>query len=121
MAAPAAFDAAVIGGGVAGMSAATALAERGARVVLIEARHELGGRTSSFIDAATGETADNGQHILMGCYDEAFAFLRRTGAWSSVAIQDRLSMDVVDVRGCRRRCICWEDCFGGMRSDGRIG
>jgi len=106
MAAPAAFDAAVIGGGVAGMSAATALAERGARVVLIEARHELGGRTSSFIDAATGETADNGQHILMGCYDEAFAFLRRTGAWSSVAIQDRLSMDVVDREGRSSRLRC---------------
>ena len=106
MAAPVAFDAAVIGGGVAGMSAATALAERGARVVLIEARHELGGRTSSFTDAATGETADNGQHILMGCYDEALAFLRRTGSWSSVAIQGRLSMDVVDRAGRSSRLRC---------------
>ena len=103
---PEAFDAAVIGGGVAGMSAATLLAERGARVLLIEARHALGGRTSSFTDAATGETADNGQHILMGCYDEALAFLRRTGALSNVGLQDRLSMDVVDLEGRASRLQC---------------
>ncbi len=106
MAAPEAFDAAVVGGGVAGMSAATLLAARGARVVLIEARHALGGRTSSFTDAATGETADNGQHILMGCYDEALAFLRRIGALSNVGLQDRLSMDVVDLEGRPSRLQC---------------
>src|SRR4029453_16958572 len=100
------FDAAVVGGGVAGMSAATALAESGARVLLIEARHELGGRTSSFTDAATGETADNGQHILMGCYDEALALLRRTGALSNLACQDSLSMDVVDREGRPSRLRC---------------
>jgi squalene-associated FAD-dependent desaturase len=100
------FDAAVIGGGVAGMSAATALAERGARVVLIEARRELGGRTSSFTDAATGETADNGQHILLGCYDEAFALLRRTGAASNLCLQDRLSMHIVDCDGRASRLRC---------------
>ena len=106
MSVPETFDAAVVGGGVAGMSAATALAERGARVVLIEARRELGGRTSSFIDRTTGETADNGQHILMGCYDEALAFLRRTGALPSAALQDRLSMDVVDREGRASRLRC---------------
>jgi zeta-carotene desaturase len=100
------FDAAVIGGGVAGMSAATALAELGARVVLIEARHELGGRTSSFADALTGETADNGPHILMGCYDEAFALLRRVGSMSNVLLQDTLSMDVVDRGGRLSRLRC---------------
>ncbi len=103
---PGSFDVAVIGGGVAGMSAATALAERGARVVLVEARRELGGRTSSFTAAVTGETADNGPHILMGCYDEALAFLRRTGALSSLAHQDRLSMHVVDRGGRPSRLRC---------------
>jgi squalene-associated FAD-dependent desaturase len=106
MPAPETFDAAVVGGGVAGMSAATALAERGARVLLIEARHELGGRTSSFTDAATGETADNGQHILLGCYDEALALVRRTGALSNLARQDSLSMDVVDREGRLSRLRC---------------
>src|SRR5436190_23238165 len=106
MTGPEAFDAAVVGGGVAGLSAATALAERRARVVLIEARHELGGRTSSFVDASTGETADNGQHILLGCYDEALAFLRRTGAISSLSLQDNLSIDVVDLQGRSSRLRC---------------
>ena len=38
------FDAAVVGAGFAGVAAATALAERGARVLVLETRHRLGGR-----------------------------------------------------------------------------
>ena len=42
----------VIGGGFAGLSAATALAERGIRVLVLEARPSLGGRASVFTDPA---------------------------------------------------------------------
>jgi len=45
-----AFDVAVVGGGVAGLAAATALAEAGARVLVLEARGELGGRATAFRD-----------------------------------------------------------------------
>ena len=72
-------DVIVIGAGVAGLSAAVALAERGARVLVVEARPTLGGRAMSHRDPATGEIVDNGQHILMGCYRESFAFLERIG------------------------------------------
>jgi phytoene dehydrogenase-like protein len=48
-------DVIVIGGGFAGLSAATALAERHARVIVLEARPTLGGRASAFVDPATGE------------------------------------------------------------------
>ena len=65
-----AFDAIVIGGGFAGFSAATALCESGARVLVLEARPGLGGRATAFTDPETGERVDNGQHVLMGCYDE---------------------------------------------------
>ena len=72
-----AFDVVVIGGGFAGLSAAAALADAGARVLVLEARPTLGGRASAFTDPATGETVDNGQHLMLGCYHETFAFLAR--------------------------------------------
>ena len=78
------FDVAVIGGGVAGLAAATALAEAGRRVIVLEARGELGGRATAFRDRETGELVDNGQHVLFGCYHETFAFLRRIGAGANV-------------------------------------
>ena len=99
-------DVVVIGGGVAGLSAASSLAERGARVVLLEARPELGGRTSTYPVAAVQGRADNGQHILMGCYDDTFAFLRRIGAASRVAVQGGLVLDSVDQAGRWSRLAC---------------
>ena len=49
------FDVAVIGGGVAGLSAASALVERGRKVIVLEARGELGGRATAFVYRETGE------------------------------------------------------------------
>lgn len=57
----------VVGGGLAGIAAATALAQRGVRVQLLEQRRRLGGRASSFVDATTGEELDNCQHVVLGC------------------------------------------------------
>ena len=100
------FDVVVVGGGFAGLSAATALAERGARVLVLEARPTLGGRATAFTDPATGERVDNGQHVLFGCYHETFRFLRRIGADSSVRIQPQLSIAIVDGCGRRSRLVC---------------
>ena len=55
----------VCGGGVAGLAAAVALAERGTRVTLVEQRARLGGRASSVTDTATGHDIDNCQHVVM--------------------------------------------------------
>lgn len=92
-------DAIVIGGGCAGFAAATALAESGARVLVLEARPGLGGRATAFTDPATGERVDNGQHILMGCYVETLAFLDRIGAANRVRWQSGLKLPMIDRRG----------------------
>lgn len=68
---PALHSTIVIGGGLAGISAALALAKHGVRVTLIEARRRLGGRTGSFNvehpQSGLPESVDYCQHVGMGC------------------------------------------------------
>jgi len=70
---------AVIGGGVAGMSAACALAEAGFVVRLVERRGYLGGRASSYLHPGVGEVIDNCQHVLFGCCTNLQGFYKRIG------------------------------------------
>jgi len=93
------FDVIVVGGGCAGFSAATALADRGARVLVVEARPGLGGRATAFTDPGTGERVDNGQHILMGCYTDTLEFLDRIGAADRVRWQSGLKVSMIDRQG----------------------
>ena len=67
----------IIGGGVAGMSAACALAEAGFRVQLVERRGYLGGRASSYLHPGVGEVIDNCQHVLFGCCTNLIGFYQR--------------------------------------------
>jgi hydroxysqualene dehydroxylase len=92
-------DVVVIGGGVAGLSAAAALADRGATIAVVEARPRLGGRACSHIDPVMHEPVDNGQHILMGCCRESFAFLRRIGTLPLVRTQPSLTVPSIDAGG----------------------
>lgn len=71
----AARSVAVIGGGWAGCAAAVALADAGHAVTLYEAARSLGGRARA-VDAQ-GRQLDNGQHILLGAYDQTLGLLRR--------------------------------------------
>jgi squalene-associated FAD-dependent desaturase len=96
-------DVVVVGAGFAGLTAAVALAERGARVLVLEARPGLGGRATAFVDPETGETVDNGQHVLIGCYHETFRFLRTIGTESLIQIDDALEVEFVERSGVRSR------------------
>ena len=100
------FDVAVVGGGVAGLAAASALAEAGRRVLVLEARGQLGGRATAFADRESGELVDNGQHVLFGCYHETFAMLRRIGAESNVRVQPTLEVPFLDPGGNRSILKC---------------
>jgi squalene-associated FAD-dependent desaturase len=70
---------AIVGGGLAGLSAAAALVEHGCDVVLLEARRQLGGRAASFEDADAGERIDYCQHVSMGCCTQLNHFCRTVG------------------------------------------
>lgn len=81
---PPILDVAIVGGGLAGLAAACALADSGYRVRLIEKRPYVGGRASSYVHPGTGEVLDNCQHLLLGGCTNLIAFYERLG------LQDRI-------------------------------
>ena len=82
---------AVIGGGLAGLSAACALVDAGMSVTLFERRPYLGGRASSYEHPGTNETVDNCQHVLLGCCTNLIDFYRRLGVGEKIQWFDVLN------------------------------
>src|SRR5580704_5490605 len=91
----------VIGGGLAGLAAATALAPHGFRVTVLEARNRLGGRAASFVDTATGQQIDNCQHVSMGCCTQFARFCRTLGIERHLQSQPELYFMTPDGRVSR--------------------
>jgi squalene-associated FAD-dependent desaturase len=88
----------VIGGGLAGLSCAVALADAGLRVRLLEKRPHLGGRATSYT-LPDGSEVDNCQHVTLGCCTNLSDFYRRVGAEDKIRFYDRLYF--VDRQGRR--------------------
>ncbi len=86
----------VVGGGIAGLAAATRLVDRGHEVTLFERRPTLGGRAYSVVDDTTGDVIDNGQHLFMGCYRALRGFLKRIGTDEQLTLQRDLSVAFLD-------------------------
>jgi squalene-associated FAD-dependent desaturase len=83
----------VVGGGLAGITAALDCAREGADVTLLEARGRLGGAAYSF---TRGElTVDNGQHVFLRCCTAYRELLDQLGAGEMVALQERLAVPVL--------------------------
>ena len=82
---------AIIGGGLAGLSAGSALADAGYRVELFERRPYLGGRASSYELPGTGEVVDNCQHVLLGCCTNLIDFYRRLGVEQQIRWYDEIT------------------------------
>jgi squalene-associated FAD-dependent desaturase len=79
----------VIGGGLAGLSSAVALADAGLRVELLEKRPYLGGRAASYL-LPDGSHIDNCQHVTLGCCTNLGYFYRRAGVADRIRFYDRL-------------------------------
>lgn len=82
----------IVGGGFAGLTAATYLAHKNISVELIEASPRLGGRAYSFLDRQNYTILDNGQHIMMGCYRETMQFLKMISANDKLTFQKNLNI-----------------------------
>jgi squalene-associated FAD-dependent desaturase len=92
----------VIGAGLAGLAAATRLAERGNEVTLIEASAQAGGRCRSYYDGVLEMTLDNGNHLLLSGNQAAFGYLRRIGAEDRMIGPDEARLDFHDLAGRAR-------------------
>lgn len=77
----------IIGGGIAGLAAATKLTEKGIKVTIFEAGSQLGGRARNVSVEFNSQVVqlDNGQHILLGAYQETLALLKLVGVDESQA------------------------------------
>src|SRR6202521_4499259 len=82
----------VVGGGVAGLSAACALAAAGFRVTVLERRGYLGGRASSYLHPGTQEVIDNCQHVLFGCCTNLVGFYERIGVADRIFWDSRMTL-----------------------------
>jgi squalene-associated FAD-dependent desaturase len=89
---------AIAGGGLAGMSAAVFLVERGHRVTLVERRPSLGGRTHALPSPQAGDIVDNGQHVLLAGYRQVRRFLRAIGTEHLVRFDSTLALPFRDPR-----------------------
>jgi uncharacterized protein with NAD-binding domain and iron-sulfur cluster len=91
---------AVVGGGLAGITAALRCADGGAEVTLYEAKPRLGGLTYSM---RRGELeVDNGQHVFLRCCTSYRSLLDRLGVADQVHLQERLDIPVASAWDTRR-------------------
>jgi squalene-associated FAD-dependent desaturase len=90
----------VVGGGLAGLTAALELLNEGHEVMLLEARPTLGGAVQTLPEREGDPQPppDNGQHIALGCFTEYLAFLEEIGQSESLR-RSRLSLPVIDRDG----------------------
>jgi squalene-associated FAD-dependent desaturase len=82
-------DAIVVGGGLAGLSAAVALAGAGAQVTLLERRPYIGGRAYSYEHPALSETIDS-QHVVLGCCTNILQLCEQAGMAEAIRWYDEL-------------------------------
>lgn len=98
---------AIVGGGLAGLSAAAALAGQALEVELFEARRRLGGRAASFDDLPSGQAIDHGQHVAMGACTALADLLRRAGLAGGLRRYRRIHFIGPDGRGHTLAALPW--------------
>ena len=92
----------VIGAGLAGLSAAVALATRSADVEVMEAAPQAGGRCRSWFDAQLQDVIDNGNHLILSSNVATFSYLETIGASARLSGPKEASFAFCDLRSDRR-------------------
>jgi hydroxysqualene dehydroxylase len=77
----------IVGAGLSGLAAGVALTSRTIPVLLLEQRPYAGGRAYSFRDRTTGDSIDNGQHLLIAGYRRTRSYLETIGSAHLLDIQ----------------------------------
>ena len=80
-------DVIIIGGGLAGLSAAVQAIQHGFRPIILEKNKHLGGRVRSFYAPDIGREIDNGQHVLSAAYQETIRFIKTIGSEDQILYQ----------------------------------
>ena len=88
----------IVGGGLAGLSAATSLAARGVPVEVIEAAGQAGGRCRSYFDPAMGCVIDNGNHLVLSGNQAVHSYLARIGAKNALVGPPHAEFAFADLR-----------------------
>jgi squalene-associated FAD-dependent desaturase len=78
----------VLGAGLAGLGAATRLAEVGHAVTVLEAARNAGGRCRTFFDTTLDTEIDNGNHLVLSGNTDAMHYLGRIDAMARIDIRD---------------------------------
>jgi squalene-associated FAD-dependent desaturase len=87
---------AIIGAGVSGLAAAIELASTASSkpidITVFEERQTAGGRTRSFVEKVSGDTIDNGQHLMMGCYTSTLSYLQQIKTSHLLRVENPLTI-----------------------------
>lgn len=91
----------IIGGGLAGLAAADALADSPARITLLESRRRTGGRAGSFLEPSQQQEVDYCQHVAMGCCTNFWHLMEKHGLADEFERVSELAFLSLDGEACR--------------------
>ncbi|ELS00237.1 9,9'-di-cis-zeta-carotene desaturase [Gloeocapsa sp. PCC 73106] len=78
---------AIVGAGLAGLSAAVDLADSGVEVEIFESRPFVGGKVGSWVDS-DGNHIEMGLHVFFGCYYQLFDLMKKVGALENLRLKE---------------------------------